>query len=683
MATRRRRAVRAARARLVALAVGGLTVGMTMASLAAPPVDAAPSSPGDPASSSSSVVPAAQATTIELLEQEPFHRRDDVAVFRLEIEGAPDGAVIEAERHDPVTTRSGFAETVDDELGTPDHTLPPVPATSLPSSPRGGVELAYPMAEDAGLDDYGVYPLRLLVRDPGGNTLAQLVTYLVVLPDEGNEFPALSVAFVMEIGGHNGLHPDGTVLLDAETRAAVDARVEVLRSSRLPLTVAPSPETLDALGNPGADEQSQSLLDRLHAAMAGRAPLARPYVDLDLDALAAANLVTQVPGQAGSGAQVIRTRFGVEPVGGIWLSRATLGEGGVDALRQIRAPHVVLPPSAVAAVEGYDADEIPTEPVSLGEGGPTGFVADEALGTRLTGTDGMIDAQRFLAELALVWLSRPSAERGVLVRLPELAPIDVDTVSAALAGLGEAGVSRVVTAQQLFESVPPSDEDEGAPAVELAPSSGHDDLRPLVDPLGRAQGRVPALAGTLADSELVDSLWRSLLVSLGAGTPQGERRSYVDRVDVAAADVAAKVSAPEEFQITLTAREGKIPLALTNDTGRPVSVKVHLDSNQLEFPDGTVRDEVLPPGTTQLDLDVRTRASGAFPLDITITSPDDALELDHTTFTIRSTTVSGVGVFLSAGAGLFLLVWWARNWRSAKRSQRLVGQPGAGPAATM
>ena len=108
-----------------------------------------------------------------------------------------------------------------------------------------------------------------------------------------------------------------------------------------------------------------------------------------------------------------------------------------------------------------------------------------------------------------------------------------------------------------------------------------------------------------------------------------------------------------------------------------MSVRVHLDSNQLEFPDGTVRDEELAPGTTRLNLDVRTRASGAFPLDITITSPDDAIELDHTTFTIRSTAVSGVGVFLSAGAGLFLLVWWARHWRTAKRSQRLVDQPPA------
>jgi hypothetical protein len=40
--------------------------------------------------------------------------------------------------------------------------------------------------------------------------------------------------------------------------------------------------------------------------------------------------------------------------------------------------------------------------------------------------------------------------------------------------------------------------------------------------------------------------------------------------------------------------------------------------------------------------------------------------------TIRSTAVSSVGVLLSIGAGLVLLTWWMRNWRSHRRDARLV-----------
>jgi hypothetical protein len=39
---------------------------------------------------------------------------------------------------------------------------------------------------------------------------------------------------------------------------------------------------------------------------------------------------------------------------------------------------------------------------------------------------------------------------------------------------------------------------------------------------------------------------------------------------------------------------------------------------------------------------------------------------------VRSTAISGVGFLLSIGAGLFLAIWWARHWRSTRRSRHLV-----------
>jgi hypothetical protein len=76
---------------------------------------------------------------------------------------------------------------------------------------------------------------------------------------------------------------------------------------------------------------------------------------------------------------------------------------------------------------------------------------------------------------------------------------------------------------------------------------------------------------------------------------------------------------------------------------------------------------------------VRVRTSGAFSLDVTVTSPDDALVLDTTTFDVRSTAISGVGLVLSVGAGLFLAVWWAGHWRRARRSRHLMPPGSVGP----
>jgi hypothetical protein len=69
---------------------------------------------------------------------------------------------------------------------------------------------------------------------------------------------------------------------------------------------------------------------------------------------------------------------------------------------------------------------------------------------------------------------------------------------------------------------------------------------------------------------------------------------------------------------------------------------------------------------------VRVRTSGAFTMVVEVTSPDQSIVLDTSTFDIRSTAISGVGLVLSAGAGLFLAVWWAKHWRSARRSRHLM-----------
>jgi hypothetical protein len=54
---------------------------------------------------------------------------------------------------------------------------------------------------------------------------------------------------------------------------------------------------------------------------------------------------------------------------------------------------------------------------------------------------------------------------------------------------------------------------------------------------------------------------------------------------------------------------------------------------------------------------------------VTVSSPDDGLALQRSRYTIRSSFVSGVGVFLAVGAGLFLAVWWLTHWRRSRRSR--------------
>jgi hypothetical protein len=48
------------------------------------------------------------------------------------------------------------------------------------------------------------------------------------------------------------------------------------------------------------------------------------------------------------------------------------------------------------------------------------------------------------------------------------------------------------------------------------------------------------------------------------------------------------------------------------------------------------------------------------------------LLIGNTKFTVRSTATSGVGLLLSAGAALFLVLWWARHILRGRRTARLL-----------
>ena len=85
--------------------------------------------------------------------------------------------------------------------------------------------------------------------------------------------------------------------------------------------------------------------------------------------------------------------------------------------------------------------------------------------------------------------------------------------------------------------------------------------------------------------------------------------------------------------------------------------------------------EITLEGNGTLEVDVEAPTPGSFPVQVSVRSPDGTLDVRQTRLTVRSSAASWVGVALTGGAVLFLLVWWARNWRSVRRDRRLVRTP--------
>jgi hypothetical protein len=272
----------------------------------------------------------------------------------------------------------------------------------------------------------------------------------------------------------------------------------------------------------------------------------------------------------------------------------------------------------------------------------------------------------------MLWFEQPGTARAVVV--PMGLGVDGTTVRGVLEGLRSAALFRPVALDDAFDEATPLTGADGQP---LRRALDPEDPEPIgesvtegIDELRALRASVEATVGvggaTLA--ELDARLLRATAAGLGADARRAELAGAQDAID----ELATAIGTPERVTITLTAREGTVPLTIRNDTGGPVQVQVHLRSSRLELPGGDSFAMTLSETTTRVDIAVKTRSSGSFPIDVEVTSPDGRVALAATRYSVRSTAVSGVGVVLSAGAGLFLVVWWARHWREHRRSTKLV-----------
>jgi Family of unknown function (DUF6049) len=615
--------------------------------------------------------PRQAAPSIEVVDQTTWVHSGDRFEVTARVSGAPPGATLRLVVHDRLESRSGFRDTLDGDLGGIEQTLRAEPPAAAGAA-SGTFTIGFVVGSDGeGLEGRGVYPVEVQLVDPQNNQLATpVVTYLMYLFErDGSSFVPLSVAVIVDVSGPPILQPDGAVRPTSTTVQRAQERADLLAAAPdVPLTLAPQPETLNGLVDAGGTDGAAVV--GLVEDTGDRPVLGRPYTDVDLEALQESGLTAEADEQVAAGAAAVRDLFRRGPLPGIWLSGATFGDDAATAAVDLGFDRAVVPPSAV------ETSAVPDAPVTLDDGEPRAMVSDPELAAHLRGHDGVVDAQRFLAELTIMWFERPAIPRAVAIRLPGDADIDPPTVARALNGLTDGQAVRAVTVDQVFD-VP---SDPSAPAtVSLVSHEVTDDLGAIAAPLRRARRGVNGVAGTVASADS-GSLTRSLLLATGTATPESQRPAYVERVNAELGSLSGAVVLPDQFRITLTSRISTIPVNITNNSNRPLTVRIEFDSGQLEFLDGDVVNRELPPGVTRLDVRVRALTSGAFPMGITVRSPDSSIELDRTTFDIRSTAVTGVGLVLSIGAGLFLAVWWARHWRSSRRSRHLV-PAGATPAS--
>jgi len=627
------------------------------------------------------------AATIELVTQTPVAAAGGSYVATLLLEGVPDDGSIALDVHSRIRSRSELAQSMEGDglRGNVFHTV--VPLSAMPRQPDGTRRLALSLDPATGglpLPAEGVYPLELTAQDAGGKELATLVTHLIVPPEPGDDAPNLAVAVVAELGAPIALRPDGTVELaraDVGALAAVVAGLDA--APTVPATLSVQPETVEALlASPEAGDAE--VVDGLRTAAAGRTVLANPYVPLDLDALSPAGLLDEIAPQQARGIQVLTDELGVVPEPAGRVAEPTLGAAGLAALaftgttRMVVADDQVAPlpegiisyslaqPFELAVPAGSDVDDPTPGPVLA-------MAPDPVVMAHLTSDEspGLV-VSRIIAELALIRLEQPSVARASVITVAPGVP--AATVQQLLEALGSGRPFAPVSLPAAFDHAEPLLDGGDNPVERALVPQAFEAITPATARSVRTvRADLETFRGLVGPESVLPELpSRHLLVATAAGLTNVQRRQQLNAAAAAMDAVDREVSTPPTFTLTLTAREGTIPLTIRNDSGVPLRVSIHLTSAKLEFPDGDTIDRELVEETTRIDIRVRSRATGAFPLRIDVRTPDGRQSLSMSRYTVRSTAVSGAGLVLSIGAGLFLTVWWARHWRRTRRSKKLI-----------
>jgi len=609
-----------------------------------------------------------------------------------------------------VATRSDFALTLDGRVsGNPvagplsfplspsPGGAPTGPALPLERRADGTVVVHLPLQDPSQPRDPnrallpnhdGVLPARIELRRRGDTrTLDRFITHLIYLPGD-HSGPPLGLAMALPLGAPLAVRADGTRRSPkGDLFAGLGPALDALRNQ--PVAVIPTPETVEALAS-STDGRADTALGVLKRAASQQPLVAGSYVPVNVPLLVDAGLQREVSSQLDRGARTIEDVLKVKPDGRTWVTDEPLDQPALALLATRGVERVVVREDRLVALRDQRVTltapfSLPTEPDRPAVRGAAAIrpepaqmaaaAVDPGLAAYFdSGGNQALLAHRLLADLTVLFLDHPGGDRRAAVVMPPPAwTANAEFLKSFLAGLEQNPVVAITSLDDLFGSVPPA-RDGARPLVRRLKGTGALGLNDIGADIRAARRRLDSLGAILGPANQVSGpLDERLLASQSADLRTSRQRSaYVEAVDRAIDSQLRSIRMPEGRSITLTSRQGEIPVTFQNRTGGPVKVVVRVDSDKLEFPGGTTRTLDLVRRNTTERFPVVARTSGAFPVRITLVSPDGNLVVGRARLTVRSTAASGVSLVVSIGALLFLAVWWGRHALKGRRAKRLV-----------
>ncbi len=608
------------------------------------------------------------------------------------------GALVEIRVDQSASSRSGFDDTIAN--GDSGNTLyaTQVSIASLRPDAHHDVSIVFGLSGSKvrptiGISRHGVYPVVVQLVNTGV-TSGSFVTWLVAV-DTSTPNPIekkLSVSFVLQAVADPITLADGTkdpkVVAQMKPGGRLDKVATLLASATgVRLSAEIGPETAEAWkrlarSNPALRTTFARL--RTAATRSSTELLPTTYVPIDAASLEAAGLGSYLPGQYARGTSALRSTFGPSrsaSVQSAFVDDAPTSDAVVDHLREMLFDRVAVRDQALVPINHPFS---PAESFVLDTTGAQsrGVATAPFVEKLFYGNDpSALRAERVVAALAEIAYETPSIARGIVIAPPARWNPDLPTMQTVFAALRTLPLVQTSTLDDLFATI--SDEQVLGTNVQrrlapnpppAAPVSG-DEYLTTANELAAYSEVVGAKDPVVVKGEA------ALQIALSTSITPERVRSMLAQIDVAVRAFTAGVRADEK-RITLTSNRADVPLSFENnlEPARDVTVRVHLDSAKLTFPKGEDQEITLKPGSNTVRFRVDARASGTFPMTISVTSPNGRLAFGQPVqVTVRSAVFGGWAVGLTAAALVFLAGWWANHFRRTRKNRRAERQSAANP----
>ncbi|HEX9258290.1 MAG TPA: DUF6049 family protein, partial [Acidimicrobiales bacterium] len=379
-----------------------------------------------------------------------------------------------------------------------------------------------------------------------------------------------------------------------------------------------------------------------------------------------------------------------EPDRTIFVS-GPLNEGGLQALRDLGVRQLVVPPEALAPVQGVDdvrlVSGVSELPVATSAAQPVDVaVADPALARLLEPSDDpVLSATHLLAELCAVLLDTgagPGDKPGVVLLPRSDWQPDAAFLETFAGGLEDNRLLRMVGLDDWFRSTDPAATEGGEAVTRALGPATPQDLSGFARNLRLTHLANDTLTSILLPGNPIpDDVHALLTAGTTTALDDAGRGKYLDSANALLAPLRDAVETEQQGRLTIAGRSTEIPLTIRAKVDHPVRVRLRLASAKLTFPENDQIVEV--DGSQQVRVPVDVRASGTFPLTVQLLSPEGDVPVGATTqLTVQATALGGLGILLSVGALLVLATWWVHHARTRHRQRRSAAAAHRHPAGT-